>query len=255
MLQTFIQNSFNLVFIAFAATGIFLLIERNSVSERFRTVIGVAATYIFIAAMNYYFMRDIYASGIAAGETKFPTHFRYIDWILTTPLMLLKFPLMLGLGEKGRKFMVRLVSLDLFMIFTGYIGELFPTNVLIHNGMFLISCAAWITILWLMFNALSTLPDHVNEAVRQGVRTMGLFMFLGWAVYPAGYLAPLLGVPPDVRELVYNIADMLNKVGLCVLVYITARRADSEDREAQAYAAGSEMPAESYTSSALSREA
>jgi bacteriorhodopsin len=230
--------------------------ERNNVSKRFRTVLAVAATYITIAAMNYYFMRDVYLAGFAAGQTTFPTHFRYIDWILTTPLMLLKFPLMLGLGEKGKKFMIRLVLLDLFMIGTGYVGELFPANPLIHNGMFLLSCGAWVTILWLMFNALSTLPDHITESVRQGVRTMGLFMFLGWAVYPAGYLAPLLGVPADVRELVYNVADLLNKVGLCVIVYLTAKRADAEEQYlAQSYAdATAGVATDNYAGAALSRE-
>ncbi|MFN7141907.1 MAG: bacteriorhodopsin, partial [Limisphaerales bacterium] len=151
-----------------------------------------------------------------------------IDWVLTTPLMLLKFPLMLGIGEKGKSFMIRLVTLDLVMVLAGYFGELYPASPLIHNGLFLVGCAAWLGILWMMFHALSTLPDYVANSVRQGVRTMGFFMFLGWAIYPAGYMAPALGVPADVRELVYNFADLFNKVGLCVLVYVTARRADAE---------------------------
>ncbi|MFN7139471.1 MAG: hypothetical protein ACK4UN_09040, partial [Limisphaerales bacterium] len=81
MLQLLIENSFNLVFIAFAATSLFLFMERDNVSPRFRTVLSVGATYIAIAAVNYWFMRQIYADGLAAGETKFPTHFRYIDWV------------------------------------------------------------------------------------------------------------------------------------------------------------------------------
>ena len=36
------------------------------------------------------------------------------------------------------------------------------------------------------FSRSFTLPENVNESVRQGVRTMGIFMFFGWAVYPAG---------------------------------------------------------------------
>jgi bacteriorhodopsin len=234
MLQIIIENSFNLVFIAFVATALFLFAERDNVPYQFRTVMSVSFAYISIAALNYYFMREIYADSLADGAGKFPTHFRYIDWLLTTPLMLLKFPLMLGLGEKGRTFMIRLVCLDLVMIITGYIGELNPESALIHNGLFMIGCGAWLLILWLMFNALSTLPDYVPQSVRDGVKAMGFFMFVGWAIYPAGYMAPLLGVPPDVRELVYNIADVLNKVGLCLLVYITAKRAGAEMAQAEA---------------------
>jgi bacteriorhodopsin len=71
--------------------------------------------------------------------------------------------------------------------------------------------------------------------VQQGVRRMGFFMFFGWVIYPAGYFAPQMGLPLEVRELIYNVADLVNKVGLCLLVYITAK--DAEVEEAEAYAA------------------
>jgi sensory rhodopsin len=226
-LQAAVQTTFTLVFIAFCALAFFLFLEKDRVPERFRTILRVSIVYLSIAAVNYGFMREMYGASVG-GDSRFPTSYRYIDWVLTTPLMLVKFPLLLGVGPKGRAFIMKLVVLDLVMIVTGWIGELYPSVPLVHYGFFLVGCGAWFGALVLLFIALSTLPDNVPEAVRSGVRTMGLFVLVGWAVYPVGYLMPLLGVPADLRELVYNVADLGNKGGLCLLVYITAKRSAEE---------------------------
>jgi bacteriorhodopsin len=231
ILRAVTRSSFLLVFIAFAACALFLALERDRVPDRFRTTLRVSVVYLAIASINYFYMKDVYASGVAAGVAHFPTEYRYIDWILTTPLMLLKFPLLLGVGRKGMSFMVRLVVLDLVMIVTGWIGDM-STSPGAHYGLFLVGCLAWLFILVSLFMALGTLPERIGAATRAGVRAMGLFVLIGWAIYPLGYFSPILGVPDDVRELVYNVADLVNKVGLCLLVYVTAKRAATEDEEA-----------------------
>jgi bacteriorhodopsin len=226
-----IQSSFLLVFIAFAATSLFLFLERDRVPDQFRTTMRVATVYIAIAAVNYLYMKDVYAAG-AGSDSRFPTQIRYIDWFLTTPLMLLKFPLMLGVGKKGVSFMTRLVLLDIAMIVTGYIGEISASPAM-HYGFFLLGCIAWLLILVSLFIALGTLPERIGPALRQGVRTMGLFVVVGWAIYPLGYFAPILGLPGDVRELLYNVADLVNKVGLCLVVYVTAKQTGMEERSSE----------------------
>lgn len=228
-LQDYVSISFTLVFIAFTAMAVYLYSERDRVPEQFRTAVRVSAIYLFIAAINYYYMMNMYGAAQAAGQAQFPTSFRYIDWILTTPLMLIKFPLLLGVGEKGTRFMTRLVILDLIMIVCGYVGEVNQQGSLaVHWGFFVGGCAAWIAIAVQLFVALVDLPPQTSESVRAGIRTMGLFVVAGWAIYPLGYFSPLLGFPPDIRELVYNIADIINKCGLCLIVYVTAKRAAVE---------------------------
>ncbi len=77
---------------------------------------------------------------------------------------------------------------------------------------------------------------------------MGLLVLLGWAIYPIGYCAPYLGVPSDVRELVYNFADVVNKVGLCLIVYVTAKNTQEErtrlpaEQEEEEYGHGEAVP-------------
>ncbi len=229
-MRAMIGSSFTLVFVAFAACALFLALERDRVPEQFRTTLRVSVVYLTIAAINYYYMKDVYAAGIGSGQSHFPTSYRYVDWILTTPLMLLKFPLMLGVGKRGVSFMARLVVLDIVMIAAGYVGENAHTPA-VHFGFFLIGCVAWLFILVSLFIALGTLPERLTDAVKSGVRVMGLFVLIGWAIYPLGYFAPILGVPDDIRELVYNFADIVNKVGLCLVVYATAKRAGMEEHE------------------------
>ena len=153
-LRLLTQSSFTLVFIAFVACALYLALERDRVPSEFRTTLRVSVVYLTIAAINYYYMKDVYAAG---GTARFPTQLRYIDWILTTPLMLLKFPLILGVGRRGISFMMRLVVLDLVMIGTGYVGEINHSPA-VHYGFFLLGCMAWFAILVSLFIALGTLP-------------------------------------------------------------------------------------------------
>lgn len=228
-LHYILNMSFPLVFIAFAAGALFLFLERDRVPEDFKLSLRVSVVYLSIAAVNYWFMTDIFRNQDGA----FPTDFRYIDWLLTTPLMLIKFPLVIGVGRDGAKFMMKLVGLMMIVILTGLIGETHPGHAPTHYGFFLISCFAWLMIIALLFGALTQLPDHIEEATKNGVRRMSLFIVIGWAIYPLGYLAPLLEVPPEARELVYNIADLINKLGLCMVVYSTAKLTGLEREEAE----------------------
>ena len=240
------QSTFFMVFMAMAATALYICLERGSVPERFRSVMAVSVVILAIAATNYFYMFNVYREGIARGDTHFPTAFRYIDWLLTTPLLLLEFPLLLGVGARGIPFMRRLIILDLVMIIAGYFGEVYLTSPPIHWGLFLVGCIAWLAILVQMFNALQQLPPSAGPALRGGLRVLNLFFLVGWAVYPLGYFAPILELPLEVRELVYNFADAINKIGPAMAIYIAARRTGHEEQEAAAYYASEEQTAVAY---------
>ena len=229
------QSTFFMVFMAMAAAALFIFLERPTVPQRFHSVMAVSVVILGIAATNYFYMFNVYRDGLARGDNHFPTVFRYIDWLLTTPLLLLEFPLLLGIGARGAAFMRRLIILDLVMIASGYFGELYLGNAPIHWGMFLLGCIAWLAILVLMFNALQQLPPSVGPAMRGALRVLNLFFLVGWAIYPLGYFAPILELPLEVRELVYNLADAVNKIGPALAIYVAARGTAREEQEA-AYA-------------------
>ena len=118
------------------------------------------------------------------------------------------------------------------MIASGYFGEIYLASAPLHWGLFLLGCIAWLAILVQMFNALQQLPPSVGPALRGGLRVLNLFFLVGWAVYPLGYFAPILELPLEIRELVYNLADAINKIGPAMVIYIAAKGTGREELEA-----------------------
>jgi sensory rhodopsin len=223
-LQQVVAFTFILAFFAMAAGSVFFLIERDRVAAEFRQSVVLAAVVCAIAALNYLYMKGIYLDGLAEGTKTFPTEFRYIDWLLTVPLMLVKFPSLLGLGARGRQVMTILVVMAAIMIVTGYIGETHPDNVTLHLGFWGAGCIAGAVIMAVLALAMRELPESMHPQTRQTILMMATLVLIGWLVYPIGYLAPTFGLEPDARELVYNISDVINKVGLGLIVYFGGRR-------------------------------
>ncbi len=236
-LETVVYFTFVLSFFGMIAGSVFFAMQRNAVPKDYQGSMVITAIILLIAAMNYYYMKDIYLIGIADGSGSFPTEFRYIDWLLTVPLMMIKFPSMLGLGPKGLRFLVILVVLSLLMITTGFLGEINPDNPTIHYGLFAVGSVAWLLIVVMLFFSLADLPEDVDIFKKTAIRRMAWFVFIGWAIYPLGYLSPTFGLEPDVRELVYNIGDLINKVGLGLFVFAAGIASAKYQEELAAYEA------------------
>lgn len=223
-LQQLVAFTFILVFFGMLAGSVFFMMEKDRVAPEFRQSVVVAALVCGIAALNYFYMKDLYLASATAGTGQFPTAFRYIDWLLTVPLMITKFPSLLGLGSRGRPIIITLVSLTAVMILTGYIGEVNPQSTGLHLGFWGIGMLAGAAVFALLFMAMRELPEALDPTVRKTIMSMFALVLIGWMVYPIGYLAPSFGLAPEVRELVYNIADLTNKVGLGLIVYFGGRR-------------------------------
>jgi bacteriorhodopsin len=66
---------------------------------------------------------------------------------------------------------------------------------------------------------------------------MRLFILVGWTIYPVGFLMALGGSQGEsIREICYNIADVINKVGFGLVAYagIKALADSSEPATARA---------------------
>lgn len=93
MLQSgdFVGYSFWLISMALAASTVFFLMESMRIGGKWATSLTVSALVTFIAAFHYFYMRDVWVSTGAS-----PTEFRYIDWLLTVPLLMIEFYLILA---------------------------------------------------------------------------------------------------------------------------------------------------------------
>lgn len=215
---TFFVSTFALL-----AAGAFFLLERGSMLPQWRTCLTVAGIICIIAGINYYFMRGMYLETHAS-----PTQFRYIDWILTVPLLCAQFYLLLSpAGAKTGSLWVLAVG-AVWMIAFGYLGEISgPDRSIIWGSISTLGYLAVVYEVW--FGRLGKLVDQSeSEEVVKAFNYLGYFIIIGWSIYPVGYMmAPgnlLSGLHIDMN-LVYNFGDVINKIGFGLIVYSMARSA------------------------------
>jgi len=210
--------SFWLISMALLATTVFFFIERNSVKASWRTSVTLSGLVTGIAFVHYMYMREVWVQTGAS-----PTVFRYIDWLLTVPILMVEFYFILSAVKKvsGGIFW-RLLIGTLVMLIGGYLGEAGYINV---NAGFIIGMAGWIFILYEVFAG-----EAGKEAARLSGAAKGCFEFckwivtIGWAVYPLGYLfGYMMGSADEVTlNLIYNLADFVNKILFGLVIWQTA---------------------------------
>ena len=206
---------------AMMAASVFFFLSMNSVDKKWRTSLLVSGLITFIAAVHYFYMRDYWA---AFSES--PTFFRYIDWLLTVPLMCVEFYLILKVAGAKKSLMWRLILLSVIMLVTGYIGEAIDqANAQVWG---LASGIAYFVIVYdIWLGTAKKLAVEAGGAVLKAHKTLCWFVLVGWAIYPLGYMlgtdgwySSLLG--SGSVDIVYNIADAINKIGFGLVIYTLA---------------------------------
>ena len=214
----FVGITFWIVSIAMWASTIFFFYEGMRVSGKWRTSMVVAGLITFIAAVHYMYMRDFW---VEMGES--PTVYRYIDWVLTVPLQMVEFYLILvaaGAAVSGGAFWRLLVG-TLVMVIGGYLGEAGMVPVLLG---FIIGMIGWAVIIWEIFRGEASQAAASNESVSSAFNAMRLIVLIGWAIYPLGYVLGLMMGQVDANTLnwIYNLADFVNKILFGLIIWNAA---------------------------------
>ncbi len=203
---------------AMMAASAFFFLSMNHYDKKWRTSILVSGLITFIAAVHYWYMRDYWAE---IGES--PTFFRYVDWVLTVPLMCVEFFLILKVAGAKRSLMWRLIILSIIMLVTGYFGEAVYRDQAQIWG--LISGIAYFAIVYdIWLGSAKKLADTAGGAVLKAHKMLCWFVLVGWAIYPIGYMAGTPGWYDGIfgglnLDVVYNIGDAINKIGFGLVVY------------------------------------
>ncbi len=206
---------------AMMAASAFFFLSMNHYDKKWRTSILVSGLITFIAAVHYWYMRDYWAE---IGES--PTFFRYVDWVLTVPLMCVEFFLILKVAGAKRSLMWRLIILSIIMLVTGYFGEAVYRDQAQIWG--LISGIAYFAIVYdIWLGSAKKLADTAGGAVLKAHKMLCWFVLVGWAIYPIGYMAGTPGWYDGIfgglnLDVVYNIGDAINKIGFGLVVYYLA---------------------------------
>jgi len=215
----FVGISFWLVTMACLAATVFFFIERSSVPASWRVSITVAGLVTGIAFIHYMYMRDVW---ITTGES--PTVYRYIDWLITVPLLMLEFYFVLAaVGKANSRVFWRLLLGSLVMLIGGYLGEAGHINSTLG---FVIGMTGWLYILYEVFSgeAGKMAAKSGNKAFVTAFGAMRMIVTVGWAIYPLGYVFGYLtgGMDANSLNVIYNAADFLNKIAFGLIIWAAA---------------------------------
>ncbi len=235
---------FNMLSLGIASmlfTTTFLLVARERVLPRYRMAVMVSATVTAIAAYHYFRMFDsfVHAFGpdAVAGAT-YNVGYRYVDWFLTVPLLLVETVAVLALARQAQSsLLVRLVPAAALMIALGYPGDSGMTMGLEPSVWGLLSTIPFLYILYVLFVELGKSLERQSEAVQRKIKELRLLLLATWGVYPIAFIANMNATGFDetsfvLRETGYTIADILAKSLFGLMIFTIARiKSGEEDKE------------------------
>ena len=215
----FVGISFWLISMALVASTAFFFLETARVQAKWKTSLVVSGLVTLVAAVHYFYMRDVW---VATGDT--PTVYRYIDWLITVPLLMIEFYLILrAITNVSGGVFWRLTIGSLIMLIGGYLGEAGYMNVTLG---FVIGMVGWAYILYEIFagEAGKVAASEAPASVRSAYSTMRWIVTIGWAIYPLGYFFGYMAGGADMASLniIYNLADVLNKIAFGVIIWNVA---------------------------------
>lgn len=213
---------------AMMAASAFFFLSLNQFDKKWRTSVLVSGLITFIAAVHYFYMKEYWAE---VGES--PTFFRYVDWILTVPLMCVEFYLILKVAGAKTDLLWKMIGLSIVMLVTGYLGEtVFSDQAALWGA---ISGAAYFVIVYeIWLGSASKLAAAAGGNVLAAHKILCWFVLVGWAIYPLGYMLGTDGWYTSILgkgsvDVVYNIADAINKIGFGLVIYNLATQSQTKD--------------------------
>ena len=210
--------SFWLVTAAMLAATVFFFAERDNVKGKWKTSLSVAGLVTGVAFWHYLYMRGVW---VDTGTS--PTVYRYIDWLITVPLQIIEFYLILKVCTNvGSGLFWKLLSASVLMLVFGFVGE---TGGASANLMGILGVIAWLYIIYEVFmgEAGKLNAASGNAAAQSAFNSIRWIVTIGWAIYPIGYWVGV-GTNADMASanLIYNYADFINKIAFGLAIYVAA---------------------------------
>ena len=202
------------------ASTVFFFVERQDVSGKWRTSLTVAGLVTGIAFWHYLYMRGMWSDMGAS-----PTVFRYIDWLITVPLQIIEFYLIVAaVTAVSAGIFWRLLIASIVMLVGGYLGE---TGLWAPSVGFAVGMIAWVYIIYEIFlgETASANANSGNAASQSAFNTIKWIVTVGWAIYPIGFALGYFagGVNNEALNIVYNLADLINKTAFGLAIWAAAK--------------------------------
>ncbi len=215
----FVGMTFWLISMGMLAATVFFFMERGSVATAWKTPVTLAGLITGIAFINYMYVRGVW---LQAGELQII--YRYIEWLITMPLQMIMFYLILATVRKVSSGVFwRLLIGSLVMLIGGYLGEAEHVHSMVG---FIIWMAGWIYVLYEIFSGETgkVATRSGNKAFVTAFGALRMIVTIGWCIYPLGYVFGYLtgGVDDNSLNMIYNLADFVNKIAFGLVIWVAA---------------------------------
>ena len=232
-----VYNAFSFGTATFAAATIFFWLGRSQVSSEYKTALTITGLVTFIAFYHYFrifesFNHAVELSGgvVEATGKEFNRAYRYVDWLLTVPLLLIELILVMRLTQSETVSKSTTLGLAAaLMVALGYPGEVSGG---IDNTRLIWGALSMIPFLYIVYSLYVGLGDAIKRQPENVKGLVGLarnVTVVSWFFYPVVYFAPFVIdlAGPDafaVIEVGYTVADIIAKAAFGVLIYTIAVR-------------------------------
>ena len=191
-----------------------------AVKKEWRLSMTLAGLVTLVAAIHYDYMRDFWVA-----EQATPIVYRYIDWLITVPLLMIEFYIILkavGASVSAGSFWRLLVG-TLVMLIGGYLGEAQIVSSLLG---FIVGMIGWAVIIWEIFRGEASKAAESKEGIKSAFNALRIIVLVGWAIYPLGYVfGYMLGSVDDGSlNIIYNLADFVNKILFGLIIWSVATK-------------------------------
>ena len=196
-----VYNAFSFAIAGMGAATVFLWLERSQVATQYRTALTISglvtaiATYHYIRIFNSWDASyDIVNGVITSTGVAFNHAYRYVDWLLTVPLLLVELILVMGLTRKetySKAIWFGLMAA--IMVILGYPGET-ATDTSTKLFWWTLGMIPFVYLVYQLFVGLSASIKSQPPGVRHLIVTARWIIVATWCFYPIVYVLPLLGI-------------------------------------------------------------
>jgi len=229
------------------ATTMFLWFRATAVKDQFKSAVFISGLVTFIAAYHYFRIFNSWVDAYSYENVKqgdgptqtgvpFNDAYRYMDWLLTVPLLLVEILLVMKLddGTFSQKAWV-LGAGSALMIVSGYYGELTVTGDLTPRWIcwFASMCFFLYIVYELLIGLAAATQSEADPVVAGKIKTAQVMTVISWCTYPIVYLFPMLGINAATAvvsiQLGYCVSDIISKCGVGLVIYQIAHAKSSKD--------------------------
>ena len=235
-----VYNALSFVVAAMGATTVFLFLNQSQVDPKYKTAVSISGIVTLIAMYHYLRIFNSWDGAysvldkvVSVTGRPFNDAYRYVDWLLTVPLLVTELILVMRLpGNQGTTKATRLAFLAVVMVLLGYPGEI--SNV--ASTRWLWWCLSMIPFLIIQFELFVGLKDAIAAqppSARSLVSSARYIVVVTWLFYPIVFVLPMLGLSGSSATVAiqvgYSIADVLAKAAFGLFIYtIAVKKSQSE---------------------------